>query len=207
MSTIVRPVLVLFGVLTVVCGLVYPAVVAGIGRAAFARQAQGSLVFHAGQPVGSSLIGQAFSAPRYFWGRPSATMPMPYNGAGSAGSNLGPTNPALIDAVKARIAALRRADPGNRQPVPVDLVTASASGLDPDISLAAARYQAARVAAARRLPEQQVRLLIEALGHDRVLGLFGEPRVNVLALNLALDAGAGAGTGTGTGTGTTRRQP
>ncbi|TFW32219.1 potassium-transporting ATPase subunit KdpC [Massilia horti] len=189
MSSIVRPVLVLFFVLTVLCGVVYPAVVFGIGRAAFPHQAQGSLVLVAGQPVGSSLIGQAFSAPRYFWGRPSATTPMPNNGAGSAGSNLGPTNPALVSAVKERIAALRRADPGNHAPVPVDLVTASASGLDPDISLAAARYQAGRVAAARRLPEQQVRALIEALGHDRALGLFGEPRVNVLALNLALDAG------------------
>jgi K+-transporting ATPase ATPase C chain len=187
MSSILRPALVLFGVLSVLCGLLYPAAVAGIGRAVFPHQAEGSLVDAGGKAVGSTLIGQPFSAPRYFWGRPSATTPMPNNAAGSGGSNQGPTNPALVDAVKARVAALRAADPANRASVPVDLVSASASGLDPEISLAAAEYQAHRVAAARNMPEQQVRVLIDAHRHDRVLGLFGEPRVNVLALNLALD--------------------
>jgi K+-transporting ATPase ATPase C chain len=187
MSSILRPALVLFGVLSVLCGLLYPAAVAAIGRAVFPHQAEGSLVDAGGKAVGSTLIGQPFSAPRYFWGRPSATTPMPDNAAGSGGSNQGPTNPALVDAVKARVAALRAADPANRASVPVDLVSASASGLDPEISLAAAEYQAHRVAAARNMPEQQVRALIDAHRHDRVLGLFGEPRVNVLALNLALD--------------------
>jgi K+-transporting ATPase ATPase C chain len=187
MSSILRPALVLFGVLSVLCGLLYPAAVAAIGRAVFPHQAEGSLVDAGGKAVGSTLIGQPFSAPRYFWGRPSATTPMPDNAAGSGGSNQGPTNPALVDAVKARVAALRAADPANRASVPVDLVSASASGLDPEISLAAAEYQAHRVAAARNMPEQQVRALIDAHRQDRVLGLFGEPRVNVLALNLALD--------------------
>lgn len=187
MSSILRPALVLFGVLSVLCGLLYPAAVTGIGRVAFPYQAEGSLVDVGGKAVGSTLIGQPFSSPRYFWSRPSATTPMPDNAAGSGGSNLGPTNPALVDAVRGRVDALRKADPANRAPVPVDLVTASASGLDPEISLAAARYQARRVAAARKLPEQQVRALIDAHRRGRVLGLFGEPRVNVLALNLALD--------------------
>ncbi len=187
MSSIFRPALVLFGVLSVLCGLLYPAAVTGIGRVAFPHQADGSLVGVSGKTVGSTLIGQPFSAPRYFWSRPSATSPMPDNAAGSGGSNLGPTNPALVDAVKGRLDALRKADPANRASVPVDLVTASASGLDPEISLAAAQYQAHRVAAARHLPEQQVRALIDAHRTDRVLGLFGEPRVNVLELNLALD--------------------
>jgi K+-transporting ATPase ATPase C chain len=190
MSSIFRPALVLFGVLTVLCGVLYPAVVAGIGRAAFPFQAGGSLIETGGKTVGSALIGQSFTAPRYFWGRPSATTPMAYNGAGSGGSNLGPTNPALMDAVKARIDALRAADPGNRAPVPVDLVAASASGLDPEISLAAALYQANRVAKARNITPRQVRELIEAHRQDRTMGLFGEPRVNVLALNLALDGKA-----------------
>lgn len=187
MTSTLRPALVLFGALSVLCGLLYPAAVTGIGRAAFPYQADGSLVEVRGKAVGSALIGQPFSAPRYFWSRPSATTPMPDNAAGSGGSNLGPTNPALVDAVKGRVDALRKADPANRAPVPVDLVTASASGLDPEISLAAAEYQVHRVAAARKLPEQQVRAVIDAHRKDRVLGLFGEPRVNVLALNLALD--------------------
>jgi len=186
-AAILRPALVLFGALTLLCGVLYPLAVTGIGRAVFAHQAGGSLVEAGGRTLGSTLIGQPFSRPGYFWGRPSATAPVPNNGAGSGGSNQGPTNPALIDAVKARVAALRQADPGNRAPVPVDLVTASASGLDPEISLAAAQYQARRIAAARGLPEQQVRALIEAQRQEPVLGFLGEPRVNVLALNLALD--------------------
>jgi potassium-transporting ATPase KdpC subunit len=190
MTSTLRPLLVVFGALTIACGVLYPAAVTGIGRVAFARQADGSLVEAGGTIVGSSLIGQPFSAPGHFWGRPSATAPMPYNAAGSGGSNLGPTNPALLDAVKARVAALKAADPANRAPIPVDLVTASASGLDPEISVAAAEYQAARVAAARKLPVEQVRALIARYRHDPVLGFLGEARVNVLALNLALDGKA-----------------
>jgi len=189
-SAILRPALVLFGALSLLCGLLYPAAVGAIGRAAFARQAAGSLVTLEGRTVGSSLIGQPFSQPGYFWGRPSATAPLPDNAAASGGSNLGPTNPALVEAVKARIAALRAADPANRAPIPVDLVSASASGLDPEISVAAAYYQAARVAAARKLPEGRVRALIEARRQDPTLGFLGEARVNVLALNLALDQAA-----------------
>jgi K+-transporting ATPase ATPase C chain len=187
MASIFRPLLAVFGALTLLCGVLYPAAVTAIGRVAFARQADGSLVDAGGKTVGSELIGQPFSRPGYFWGRPSATTPMPDNAAGSGGSNLGPTNPALIDAVKARVAALRRADPANRAPIPVDLVTASASGVDPEISLAAADYQVARVAAARGLPERQVRALVDRYRRDPVLGFLGEARVNVLALNLALD--------------------
>jgi K+-transporting ATPase ATPase C chain len=187
MFSIIRPALVMFGALSLLCGVLYPAAVTGIGRTVFAHQAGGSLLAADGRTVGSSLIGQPFSAPRYFWGRPSATAPMAYNAAGSGGANQGPTNPALLDAVKARVAALRKAGPGNRAPVPVDLVTASASGVDPEISIAAAEFQAARVAAARKLPEQQVRALIAAQRQDPALGILGEPRVNVLALNLALD--------------------
>jgi len=190
MSSIIRPALVLFGALTLVCGVLYPAAVTGVGRAAFAHQADGSLLAADGRTVGSSLIGQPFSKPGYFWGRPSATAPMANNAAGSGGSNQGPTNPALADAVKARVEALRRLDPGNHAPVPVDLVTASASGLDPEISIAAAEYQAGRIAAARKLPEQQVRALIERCRKAPVLGFIGTPRVNVLALNLALDGKA-----------------
>jgi len=187
MSSIIRPALVLFGALSLLCGALYPAAVTGLGRVAFAHEANGSLIEAGGKTLGSALIGQPFSKPGYFWGRPSATAPMPDNAAGSGGSNLGATNPALVDAVKARVDALRQADPGNRAPVPVDLVTASASGVDPEISLAAAEYQATRVAAVRKLPEQQVRALIEAHRQDPALGFLGEPRVNVLALNLALD--------------------
>lgn len=187
MSSIIRPALVVFGALSLLCGALYPAVATGIGRVAFAHEANGSLVGAGGKIVGSTLIGQPFSKPGYFWGRPSATTPMANNAAGSGGSNQGATNPALIDAVKARVDALRQADPGNRAPIPVDLVTASASGVDPEISIAAADYQAARIAAVRKLPERQVRALIEAHGQAPVMGFLGEPRVNVLALNLALD--------------------
>ena len=190
MAPILRPALVLFGFLSLLCGVLYPLAVTGIGRAAFAHEANGSLVAVDGRTVGSVLIGQPFSAPGYFWSRPSATAPMADNAAGSSGSNLGPTNPALLDAVKQRVAALKQADPGNRAPIPVDLVTASASGVDPEISVAAAEYQAARVAAARKLPEQGVRALIGRYRQDPVLGFLGEPRVNVLALNLALDGKA-----------------
>jgi K+-transporting ATPase ATPase C chain len=190
MTSTLRPAFVLFAVLTLLCGVLYPAAVTGIGRVAFPHQADGSLVQAGGQAVGSTLIGQPFAAPRYFWGRPSATAPAPDNAAGSGGSNLGPTNPALLDAVKARVAALRRANPGNRAPIPVDLVTASASGLDPEISVAAAEYQAARVAAARGLPVAQVRALVDRYRQAPILGVLGEARVNVLALNLALDGKA-----------------
>ncbi len=188
MKTIVRPALSLFLALSVVTGVLYPLAVTGVGQAIFPRQAAGSLIARGGRVIGSSLIGQNFDAPKYFWGRPSATSPQPYNGLASGGSNLGPENPALIDAVKARIAALRQADPGNELPIPVDLVTASASGLDPDISPAAARYQVARVARARGLSTAQVQALVDAHTVGRQWGVFGEPRVNVLGLNLALDA-------------------
>jgi K+-transporting ATPase ATPase C chain len=187
MKTILRPALVLFLALTAVCCLLYPAAIFGIGQAAFTRQAQGSLVMRDGRPVGSALIGQAFSSPRYFWGRPSATTPMPDNAASSGGSNLGPTNPAQVDAVKARIDALKAADPGNASPIPVDLVTASGSGLDPDISLAAAYYQVGRIARERGMTAEQVRSLIDGHARKPYFGVFGEPRVNVLALNLALE--------------------
>ncbi len=187
MQSIIRPALVLFGALTLVCGAAYPLLVTGIAQAAFPEQANGSLMSQGDRVVGSRLIGQHFSAPQYFWGRPSATGPMPNNGGGSSGSNQGPLNPALQDAVKGRIAALRAADPDNRAPVPVDLVTASASGLDPEISLAAARWQVARVAKARGLARLAVEQTIDAHARGKVFGLFGEPRVNVLALNLALD--------------------
>lgn len=190
MTSTLRPTLVMFGALTLLCGVLYPAAVTGIGRVAFAHEADGSLVEAGGKIVGSSLIGQPFSRPGYFWGRPSATTPMSDNAAGSGGSNLGPTNPALLDAVKARAAALRQADPENRAPIPVDLVTASASGVDPEISVAAAEYQAARVAAARKLSVEQVRALIARYRQEPVLGFLGEARVNVLALNLALDGKA-----------------
>lgn len=188
MKSTLRPALVLFGALTLVVGVLYPLAVTSIGQVAFADMASGSLVLRDGKPVGSTLIGQSFSAPGYFWGRPSATGPMPNNAGGSSGSNQGPLNPALVDAVKGRIAALREADPANTAPVPVDLVTASASGLDPEISVAAARYQAGRVAAARKLPRERVDALVSEHTVGQTLGFFGEARVNVLRLNLALDA-------------------
>ncbi|WP_312517412.1 potassium-transporting ATPase subunit KdpC [Massilia sp.] len=191
MQSILRPALVLFAVLTLICGVLYPFAVTGIAQAAFPAAANGSLIEKDGQVVGSSLLGQQFTAPGYFWGRPSATGPMPNNGGGSGGSNQGPLNPALQEVVKGRVAALRAADPGNTAPVPVDLVTASGSGLDPEISLAGARYQAARVARARGLSPERVKAMIEHHTQLRALGLFGEPRVNVLALNLDLDKEAG----------------
>jgi K+-transporting ATPase ATPase C chain len=187
MKTLLRPAVTLFAVLTVLTGIVYPLAVTGIGQLLFPQAANGSIVAVNGKPVGSELIGQQFSSPGHFWGRPSATGPQPYNAAASSGSNLGPLNPALTDAVKARIAALKATDPGNDKPVPVDLVTASGSGLDPDISLAAAHYQAARVARARRLPLEQVTAVIDRHAQHPWLGIFGEPRVNVLQLNLTLD--------------------
>jgi K+-transporting ATPase ATPase C chain len=183
-----RPAVVLFLLLTALTGFIYPLVVTGLAQLLFPRQAAGSLVMRNGRALGSRLIGQSFSAPGYFWGRPSATTPQPYNGTASGGSNLGSLNPALLDAVKPRIAALRAADPGNDAPVPVDLVTASGSGLDPEISVAAADYQAARIARARGLAPERVRALIAQHSEGRLLGVLGEPRVNVLELNLALDA-------------------
>ena len=185
---LLRPALTLFAALSLVTGLLYPLAVTGLAQVIFPHQANGSLVENTGQIVGSALIGQQFSAPGHFWGRPSATAPMAYNASGSGGSNLGPSNPALHQAVQERIAALRAADPGNQAAVPVDLVTASASGLDPHISRAAADYQAARVARARSLPEERVRALVAEHSEGALLGLLGEPRVNVLQLNLALDA-------------------
>jgi potassium-transporting ATPase KdpC subunit len=188
MTSTLRPALVLFAVLTVLTGVAYPLAVTGIGQMAFAEQAAGSLVLRDGKPVGSSLIGQNFSDPKYVWGRPSATGPMPNNASASSGSNQGPLNPALTDAVKGRIEALRAADPGNTAPVPVDLVTASASGLDPHLSVAGAMFQATRLAKARNLPLPQVQQIIEKHTEGRLFGILGEPRVNVLQLNLALDS-------------------
>ena len=190
MTSMLRQTLVVFVVLTMVTGVAYPLVVTGTGQLAFHRQATGSVFERDGRPAGSALLGQPFSDPAHFWSRPSATAPHPYNGAASAGSNQSPTNPALLDTVRARVAALRAADPGNRAPVPVDLVTASGSGLDPHISPAAADYQVARVARVRGLSVHDVRLLVAAHTEGRPLGLLGEPRVNVLALNIALDSRA-----------------
>ena len=188
MKNILRPALVLFLVLTLLTGVAYPLAVTGAAQLLFPAQAAGSLILRDGKPVGSSLIGQNFADPSHFWGRPSATGPMPYNAAASGGSNLGPLNPALLDAVKGRIDALRAADPGNADPMPVDLVTASASGLDPHISSAAARYQAARVAQVRHLSLEKVQQLVAQETEMPWLGLLGEVRVHVLRLNLALDA-------------------
>jgi K+-transporting ATPase ATPase C chain len=188
MGKLVRNALAMLVLMTALTGVAYPLAVTGLARLLFPAQADGSLVTREGKPVGSALIGQSFTDPKYFWGRPSATSPMADNAAASGGSNQGPTNPALTDAARQRIAALRAADPGNAAPVPVDLVTASGSGLDPDISPAAARYQASRVARARGLPPDQVLALVEAHTRGRQFGVLGEPRVNVLGLNLALDA-------------------
>jgi potassium-transporting ATPase KdpC subunit len=182
-----RPAIVSLLVLTVVTGIAYPLVVTGIAQLVFPRQANGSLIVVDGKTVGSRLIGQPFDDPKYFWGRPSATTPFPYNAGSSSGSNQGPTNPELVKAVQARVDALRAADPGNTAPVPVDLVTASGSGLDPHISPAAALYQIPRVARARKLEPDAVRRLVEQHVEGRQLGFLGERRVNVLELNLALD--------------------
>jgi K+-transporting ATPase ATPase C chain len=193
MQTLLRPVLVVFVVLSLLVGVVYPLAVTGAGRLVFPQQAAGSLVERDGKVVGSLLIGQHFSDPKYFWSRPSATSPGPNNAAGSTGSNLGPSNPVLRDAVKERIAALRAADPGNAAPVPIDLVTASASGLDPDISVAAAEYQVARIARARNVEPERVRAFVAEHARRQGLRFLGEPRVNVLELNLALDGLTSAG--------------
>lgn len=206
-ASVVRPAVVLLVVLTFLTGLLYPLVVTGLSQAIFSNQANGSLIRsfdipsagirsdapgiggreQTGRVIGSRWIGQPFDDPGYFWGRPSATVPFPYNAAASSGSNLGPSNPALIEAALARLAALRDADPGKLEPVPVDLVTASASGLDPHISVAAALYQLPRVTRARGLDMEAVRRLIAQNTEGRQFGIFGEPRVNVLLLNLALD--------------------
>jgi len=191
MKTLLRPAISLFLLLTVVTGIAYPLVVTGVAKVVFPEQAAGSLIVKDGKPVGSALIGQNFADPKYFWGRPSATSPQPYNGTASGGSNQGPLNPALTDAVKGRIDALKAADPGNDKPIPADLVTASGSGLDPHISPAAAEYQAARVAKARGLPLEKLTALIGQHTESRQWGLFGDPRVNVLALNNALDQASG----------------
>jgi K+-transporting ATPase ATPase C chain len=183
-----RSAVIVFLLLSVVTGVVYPGLVTLVAAVAFPAQAGGSLVTVDDKVVGSRLIGQSFSTPKYFWGRPSATGPVPNNGAVSSGSNLGPLNPALAAAVASRVAALRAADPGNTRTVPVDLVTASGSGLDPQISVAAAEFQVPRVARERGLPEAQVLELVRAATDGRTLGVLGEPRVNVLELNLALDA-------------------
>ncbi|MDR6937573.1 potassium-transporting ATPase subunit KdpC [Luteibacter sp. 3190] len=188
MAKILRNGIVLLLLLTAVTGVAYPLAVTAVAAVLFPGQANGSVVERDGKPVGSSLIGQSFTTPGYFWGRPSATTPGPDNAAASTGSNLGPTNPALAEAAKQRIAALRAADPGNAAPVPVELVAASASGLDPEISPAAARYQVARVARARGLDVAKVQALVDEHTQQRQLGVLGEPRVNVLALNMALDS-------------------
>ena len=182
-----RPALSLLALMTVVLGLVYPLLITGVARVAFPAQAAGSLIEKDGKLIGSRLMGQSFSDPKYFWGRPSATAPQPDNGLASGGSNLGPLNPALLDQVKANAKALRDADPDNHAPIPVELVTASASGLDTDISPAAAAFQVDRVARARGMPVADLQALVAAHQQNRVLGYIGEPRINVLELNLALD--------------------
>ena len=188
MKTLLRPAVSLFVLLTAVTGVVYPLAVTGLAKAAFPEAAAGSLIVKDGKAVGSRLIGQNFSDPKYFWGRPSATSPQPYNASASGGSNQGPLNPALVDAVKGRIDALKAADPDNKLPIPADLVTASASGLDPEISPAAADYQVERVAKARQLQVDAVKALVARNTEGRQWGVFGEPRVNVLQLNIALDS-------------------
>ena len=193
MAALLRPALVLLAAFSVITGLLYPAVVTGLAQVLFAEQAGGSLIASGDHALGSTLIGQPFSNPGHFWSRPSATAPVPDNGAASTGSNLGPSNPTLSDAVHARIEALRAADPGNTAPVPADLVTASGSGLDPHLSPAAALYQVSRVARARGFGEERVRALVESRIEGRTLGLLGEPRVNVLLLNLDLDRVASGG--------------
>jgi K+-transporting ATPase ATPase C chain len=185
-----RPAIIVLVLLSLVTGVAYPLVVTGVAQALFPAQANGSLIERDGKPVGSSLIGQAFDDPKYFWGRLSATAPFAYNAGASSGSNYGALNPAFHAAAKGRIDALREADPENKAPIPVDLVTASGSGLDPHISPAAALYQVSRVAKARKLDEARLRQLVESHIEGRQLGILGEPRVNVLRLNLALDGAA-----------------
>nr|WP_315400644.1 potassium-transporting ATPase subunit KdpC [uncultured Duganella sp.] len=187
MLKFLRPAVVIFSILTLICGVIYPFVTTLIGMAAFSNQVTGSLVEYKGKIIGSSLIGQSFTSSKYFWGRPSATSPMPNNASGSTGSMQAPTNPALIDAVKGRIAALRAVDRENNMPIPVDLVTASASGLDPEISIAAIEYQLNRVARNRHIAPAALKEIVTKLQNHQWLGFFGEPSVNVLALNLALD--------------------
>jgi potassium-transporting ATPase KdpC subunit len=187
MIKLLKPAIILFVLLSVLTGVIYPAVVTGLAQLLFPHQANGSLMTDSGgKPTGSSLIGQPFSSPGHFWGRPSATGPFPYNAGASSGSNFGPTNPALVDAVKARIESLKAAGPDNKAPVPVDLITASGSGLDPHISPAAADYQINRVAKARNMQPEKLRVLVDANTESRQWGFLGEPRVNVLTLNLAL---------------------
>ncbi len=183
-----KPAVISLVVMTAITGLAYPLVVTGIAKVVFPKQAEGSLIEKDGKVVGSSLIGQTFADPKRFWSRPSGTSPYTYNAASSSGTNQGPTNPALADAVAARVKALKDADPGNHMPVPVDLVTASASGLDPHISIAAGEYQVNRVAKARGMPPAKVRELVARHTEGRTFGFLGEPRVNVLELNLDLDA-------------------
>jgi K+-transporting ATPase ATPase C chain len=187
MTRLIRPTLTLLAILTLITGVIYPLAVMGLAQLLFPGPANGSEIIRDGKPLGSSLIGQPFTDPKYFWGRPSATAPFAYATVPSGASNQGPTNPALVDAVRHRVEALRAADPGNTEPVPVDLVTASGSGLDPHISPAAAQYQLARVARARGMSEEQVRALVEQATAARQFGILGEPRVNVLQLNLLLD--------------------
>ncbi len=188
MFSYLKPAAILFLLLTLLTGIIYPALVTLLAQSLFNEQANGSLLKdQEGQPIGSALIGQSFSDPSYFWGRPSATAPFPYNAAASSGSNLGPTSPALVEAVTTRIKALQAVDPGNHQRIPIDLVTSSASGLDPHISPAAAEYQINRVAKARRMTVDELRKLVNQHTESRQWQLFGEPRVNVLKLNLALD--------------------
>ncbi len=187
MKSIIRSCLGLFVLLTLITGVLYPVFVTGLAKMLFPSKASGSIVYKGDQAIGSELIGQNFTDAKYFWGRPSATGPQPYNATASSGSNQGPLNPALADAVKGRIEALQNADPANKLPIPMDLVTASASGLDPEISPQAAQYQLSRVAKARKMSVDNINLLIAANTQDRQWGIFGEPRVNVLKLNLALD--------------------
>jgi K+-transporting ATPase ATPase C chain len=187
MRSLIRPAIVSLVMLTVITGIVYPLLVTVVAWAVFPNQASGSLLVENGKTYGSALMGQPFTDARYFWSRPSATSPYPYNGEASAGSNLAPSNPALAKAIRERIATLKAADPANNKPVPADLVTASGSGLDPHISPAAAEYQVARVARARKLDESMVRRLVAQYADGRDWGLLGEPRVNVLKVNFALD--------------------
>jgi potassium-transporting ATPase KdpC subunit len=187
MKTLIRPAVSLFVLLSIVTGVAYPLIVTGIAKVTFPEAASGSLIVKDGKAVGSRLIGQNFTDPKYFWGRPSATSPQPYNASASSGSNQGPLNPALVDAVKGRIDALKAADPDNTKPIPADLVTASASGLDPHISPTAADYQIGRIAKARQIDPSVVKAMVARYTEDRQWSIFGDPRVNVLELNLALD--------------------